>query len=43
MWDWENYSGDRADMVGFFYEEDIQNMKQIDDYEREYNRTHGRK
>lgn len=39
MWDYENYSGDNADMVGFFYPEDFANLQQIENmiaiYERE--------
>jgi hypothetical protein len=28
-WDWDNYSGENADMVGFFYPEDIANILSI--------------
>ena len=39
MWDWENYSGENADMVGFFYPEDFANLQQIENmiatYEKE--------
>jgi hypothetical protein len=33
-WDYTSYSGDarRESMVGFFYPEDIENIKQIDRY-----------
>jgi len=40
QWDWENYSGKNKDMVGFFYSEDLENILQIQIYEREYNRLH---
>ena len=29
MWDQENYSGENADMVGWFYPEDIGNIMSI--------------
>ena len=34
MWDYQSYSGDsrREAMVGFFYPEDIENIKQINHY-----------
>jgi len=35
MWDWENYTGDKADMVGFFYPEDINAIMQIQELENE--------
>lgn len=39
MWDYENYSGVNADMVGFFYPEDFANLQQIENmiaiYEKE--------
>ena len=35
-WDHENYSGDRIDMIGFFYPEDIENIKQIEHYEAQH-------
>jgi hypothetical protein len=39
MWDYENYSGDNADMVGFFYPEDFANLQMIENmiaiYEKE--------
>jgi hypothetical protein len=41
MWDHENYTGDRADMIGFFYPEDIENIKQIEHYE--YTRERNKK
>jgi hypothetical protein len=34
-WDWENYSGDNADMVGFFYPEDIEAVEQLKRFEEE--------
>lgn len=34
-WDHENYTGDNADMYGFFYPEDIANIEQIDRLEAE--------
>lgn len=36
MWDHENYSLGNEDMIGFFYPEDIENIKQIDDYVNEF-------
>ncbi len=35
MWDWENYTGDKSDMVGFFYPEDINAIMQIQELENE--------
>ena len=29
MWDYENYTGDNADMLGFFYPEDYHAIIQI--------------
>lgn len=29
MWDWQNYSGDNADMMGIFYPEDFNAYLQI--------------
>ena len=40
MWDWEHYSGENENMIGFFYAEDIANLEQIDHYKREYARHH---
>jgi hypothetical protein len=39
-WDWENYTGENADMIGFFYPEDIANIEQIAHYKSEYLRRH---
>ena len=35
MWDWENYTGYKQDMVGFFYPEDINAIMQIQELESE--------
>jgi hypothetical protein len=35
-WDWEHYSGENANMYGFFYPEDVANLEQIDHYKRQY-------
>jgi hypothetical protein len=35
MWDYENYIGDRVDMIGFFYPEDVENIKGIEYYENQ--------
>jgi hypothetical protein len=32
-WDYENYQKDK-EMVGYFYPEDLENIKQLDEYER---------
>lgn len=28
-WDYDNYSGENSDMVGFYYSEDIENIMQL--------------
>jgi len=33
MWDFEHYTGDNADMMGFFYPEDINAIMQIRELE----------
>ena len=33
-WDYDNYSGKNKSMKGYFYLEDLENIKQIDYYER---------
>lgn len=33
-WDYERYSGDNKDMIGFFYNDDLENIKQLDEFER---------
>jgi len=33
QWDWENYTGDNADMIGFFYPEDFEAYLQIAHFE----------
>ena len=35
QWDYENYSGDNKDMVGFFYPEDIEAIEQLKQFEAE--------
>ena len=35
MWDYDNYTGDNADMMGFFYPEDINAIMQIQELENE--------
>ena len=35
MWDYDNYSGDRQDMIGFFYPEDVNAIIQIQQLESE--------
>lgn len=34
-WDWENYSGENSDMIGFYYDEDINAIEQLKGFERE--------
>jgi hypothetical protein len=36
-WDYETYSKD-PEMIGFFYQEDIENIRQIDEFERKRRR-----
>lgn len=36
-WDYKNYQRDK-EMIGFFYPEDLENIKQLDEYERKANR-----
>lgn len=38
MWDYERYSGDNKDMIGFFYNDDLENIKQIDAFEKKTKR-----
>ena len=33
-WDFERYGGDNKDMVGFFYNDDLKNIEQLDEFER---------
>ena len=33
MWDYDNYTGDNADMLGFFYPEDLAAIGQIQQLE----------
>ena len=35
-WDFENYGEDNKDMIGFFYPEDVENIKQLEYYEMQY-------
>jgi len=35
-WDWENYSGENEFMVGFYYEEDLNNINQQKALEAEW-------
>lgn len=39
-WDYERYSEDRQDMIGFYYLEDLENIKQLDKLESDWNRRH---
>jgi hypothetical protein len=39
-WDQEHYSGEYADMIGFFYPEDIANIEMIDKMEKQYRAHH---
>ena len=34
-WDFEHYSGDNVDMIGFFYPEDINAIEQLKQFEKE--------
>ena len=34
MWDADRYGSGREDMIGFFYQDDLENIKQLDEYER---------
>jgi len=34
-WDWENYTGENSDMMGFFYPEDLNAIMQIQELESE--------
>lgn len=31
-WDYDHYSGENKDMVGFFYQEDFENINHIDHF-----------
>src|SRR5262245_30873387 len=37
-WDLERYGGENSDMIGFFYLDDIQNIRQLDRMEKEARR-----
>ena len=37
-WDYERYSGDKKEMVGFFYNDDLENIKDLDQFEKERKR-----
>ena len=39
MWDWENYTGDKEDMKGFFYPEDLAAIRQIQELENNKQRN----
>jgi hypothetical protein len=34
-WDYENYSEENSDMIGFFYPEDINTIEQLREFENE--------
>ena len=36
-WDYENYSGENEFMIGRFYVEDVENLKQLRGFESQYN------
>ena len=35
MWDADRYGPGKEDMIGFFYQDDLENIKQLDTYERQ--------
>ena len=35
-YDYERYGGENRDMIGFFYNDDLENIKQLDEFERKY-------
>jgi len=41
-WDHEHYSGEYADMIGFFYDEDLANIEMIDRLEKKAHSNSGR-
>jgi hypothetical protein len=42
QWDWENYTDDNKDMIGFFYPEDIEAIEQLKRFERERESKQGK-